>query len=93
MKNASYVDKCLIAGGLVGAEFVTKCVLNSKPVLVGKREFHLHHWMIGAGMGIAGLFAKGLKNDIAKMAGSIVAGVGAGIFLHDAKDFAKCIKL
>jgi hypothetical protein len=87
MKNAiaKHLDKGLIACGLLGAEIVSKHALRGNAVFV--RKTHLHHWMIGAALGIAGLTAKASKNTNVRAFGSCVSWTGAGIFLHDIWDF------
>lgn len=87
---SSYVNKSLVLGGIVGAELVSKYFLDSKPVTLTEKKLHLHHWIVGAWMGIAGLFAKRSENDLVKTAGTCISALGIGIFLHDVKDFIEC---
>lgn len=91
-ESSNYINKSLVLGGMLGAELVSRCILDSKPVLLANKKLHLHHWIVGAFMGIAGIFTKKSKNDSIKIAGTCLSGLGIGIFLHDAKDFLECTR-
>ena len=85
-----YMTRGLVVGGMIGAELVSKHLLSSKPVLV--KSFHIHHWMVGAGMCAAGLLSKRYFAGATRMIGDIIAGAGVGVFLHDAKDFLESVR-
>jgi hypothetical protein len=91
--NSDYFVKSLIAGGIVGAEIVSKCILGSKPLFMYKQKLHLHHWMVGAGMGLVGIVTKRSEDRNVSIIGSCLTGLGIGIFLHDASDFMDCFRL
>jgi hypothetical protein len=90
--SSDYLGKSLIAGGMVGAEVVSKCILDSKPILLYKQRLHLHHWMVGAAMSLIGISTKNSEDKNFSILGSCLACLGLGIFLHDAKDFIECLK-
>ena len=90
--GSDYLYKSLIAGGIAGAAIVSKCVLGGRPFLLYKQRLHLHHWMVGAGLSLAGIVAKKSEDRTVSTLGTCLAGLGIGIFLHDAKDFVECIK-
>jgi hypothetical protein len=72
-------------GGVVGAEIVSKYMLNSKPVSINGER--IHHWEVGIGLCVVGLIAMKSEDKKIRTLGLCLTGLGIGIFLHDVNDF------
>lgn len=83
-ETSSYLGSSFI-GGVVGAEILSKYVLNSKPVFINGER--VHHWEVGIGLGIVGLIAMKSEDKNIRTLGLCLTGLGIGIFLHDKNDF------